>query len=245
MTIEDCRKELVRLYEQAQGNLYQSIAEVWLKMDRDIERRGEPYLNDLYRTTNYNRLLEHFAALCKELGGEEERIIEKSLIRAYEEAQEVIEQYAPQGALKTDFVIPKAMDVKQIVHQTWCLDGQEFSDRIWKNKRQLLKELTTALNDFASRGESAYDMERYLSKRLGVSEFCAYRIARTETAHAQVSGQVDKYKEMGFTHGIFKADDPCDECGSHDGERYTLDQIRGLIPKHPNCTCYFLLDTEV
>lgn len=118
MTIEDCRKELVKLYEETQDKLYQEIASVWLKMDRDIEKRGEPYLNDLYRTTNYNRLLEHFAALCKELGGKEEKIIEKSLIRAYKEAQEVIEQYAPEGVLKTDFIIPRAMDVRQIVHQT-------------------------------------------------------------------------------------------------------------------------------
>lgn len=52
--------------------------------------------------------------------------------------------------------------------------------------------------DFTARGENPYSIATGISKRLDVDLFCAYRIARTETAHAQVQGQTDKYKEMGF-----------------------------------------------
>jgi hypothetical protein len=55
--------------------------------------------------------------------------------------------------------------------------------------------------DFLARGENPYTMASGIAKRLDVDLFCAYRIARTETAHAQVKGQTDKYKEMGFTQG--------------------------------------------
>lgn len=99
--------------------------------------------------------------------------------------------------------------------------------------------------DYVARGESAFEIARGITQRLKVNIFCAYRLARTETAHIQVVGQAEKYKEMGFTHAIYLANDPCSECAAYDGQRFTLDEIQGLIPKHPNCTCSFLIDVEV
>ena len=98
--------------------------------------------------------------------------------------------------------------------------------------------------DFTAKGESPYKLSQEIVKNLGADEYCAYRIARTETAHAQVKGQVDKYKSMGFTHCRFNATDPCDDCSTLDGELFTLDEIETLIPRHPNCECGFLLEVN-
>jgi len=106
----------------------------------------------------------------------------------------------------------------------------------------LLEELRSGIEDYATRGESAYNMSRHIFRRINVQEYCSYRIARTETAHVQVMSQVDKYKTMGFTTGTFYANDPCIECQEYDGRSFPLDRIQQLIPKHPNCTCSFLID---
>ena len=96
--------------------------------------------------------------------------------------------------------------------------------------------------DFTAKGESPYKLSQEIVKNLGADEYCAYRIARTETAHAQIKAQVDKYKEYGFTHGRYYATDPCEDCSKLHGQPFTLDEIQTLIPKHPNCECSFLVE---
>lgn len=245
MTIEDMEKELRKLYAGQSKELIHNLYDVWMKMERDMEEKGKTYLNDYYRTSAYTELLDHFNECAKALGGEQELITERYLIQAYEESKATIEQYAPKGLPKRSFNVPTAVDAKQVVHQVWCLDGKEFSDRIWADKRNLVRVLEKTMADSVARGISAFDIANEIRDRLKSNLFCAYRIARTEAAHAQVMGQTEKYQEYGFTHGIFLANDPCDECGYHDGQRYTLKEIQSLIPKHPNCTCSFLVDTEV
>lgn len=98
--------------------------------------------------------------------------------------------------------------------------------------------------DFTARGETPYAIASGIKKRLDVDLYSAYRIARTETAHAQIKGQVDKYEEMGFNRAIWLATDACDECAELDGQEFDLDVIQTMIPRHPNCECSFLLVIE-
>ena len=105
-----------------------------------------------------------------------------------------------------------------------------------------MKQLTKTMADFTAKGESPYKLSQKIVENLGADEYCAYRIARTETAHAQIKAQVDKYKEYGFTHGRYYATDPCEDCSKLHGQPFTLDEIQTLIPKHPNCECSFLVE---
>lgn len=243
-TVEDMEGELRKLYAAQSKELIQQLYDVWMKMERDSEEKGKVYLNDLYRTDSYNRLLEHFNECARALGGTQEEITERYLIEAYERAKETVSKYVPSTVPKPTFVVPTAVDAKQVVHHVWCLDGKEFSDRIWADKKNLVRKLSKTLADSAARGLTAFDIAQEIQRDLKSNLFCAYRIARTEAAHAQVMGQTEKYREYGFTHGIFLANDPCDECGYYDGQRFTLTELQGMLPKHPNCTCSFLIDTE-
>ena len=244
-TVEEMDGELRRLYERQTKALLADLYGVWMKMERDTEEHGHVYLNDLYRTDSYNRLLECFNSCAEILGGEQVEITERYLIDAYERAKRVVEQNVPDTYPRNTFVVPTAVDARQVVHHVWCLDGLEFSDRIWKDKRNLVRMLEKTLADSAARGLTSFEIAQEIKRRLRSNRFCAYRIARTETAHAQVMGQCDKYREYGFTHGVFQAVDPCGERAEHDGQRYTLTEIQRLIPKHPNCTCSFLVDAGV
>jgi len=87
--------------------------------------------------------------------------------------------------------------------------------------------LNKTLTDCVARGESVDNITKELMKRLNVSYENAYRLARTETAHAQVIGQADKYKEMGFLFGVISADmgseRTCPDCEEQNGQEYPLD----------------------
>ena len=239
--VRQTQEELRKLYDEQGRKLYDEINRVFLKMVSDAED-GKVYLNDLYRTNNYHLLLNYFNKCAKTIGGKQVKITEKHLIEAYNRARQIVEDLTPQGIIRPTFVVPSAVDAEQVVRQVWCMDGKNFSDRIWLNKDKLVGDLASTLGDFVMRGETPYAISQGIVKRLAVDEYSAYRIARTETAHAQIVGQVSKYKEMGFTHGRFNASDPCDDCGKLDGQLFTLDELQTMIPRHPNCECSFLLE---
>lgn len=239
LTKEQCRKLLRELYQEQSEELKAALTDTFLKIVSDKASDDKIMMNDLYLTNKYHLLLEEFNKRAKELGGKQVEITEKALLDVYQLAQETIEKELPKGLVKPSFVVPAAIDAKEAIHQTWCLDGMEFSDRIWKNKRLLVKDLEKTMADFIARGESPYKIAEGIVKRLDVDEYCAFRIARTEAAHAQVKGSIDKYTSLGFTHGIFRSVDPCDECGELDGKEFTLKELETMIPKHPNCECSF------
>ena len=245
---QETLKLLAALYSDQREKLYHQMEDTFLKMLDDAAEHNKIYLNDLYRTNQYHVLMGYFNECAKGIGAEQVKITEEALLDIYELAKATVEKNVPQGALRAPFIMPSSAPLetsaKQVIHQTWCLDGKEFSDRIWQNKQALVKDLNKTLADFASRGETPYNMAQGIVQRLEVDEYCAYRIARTETAHFQIKGQTDKYKEMGFTHGIFNATDPCDECKKLDGNKFTLDELSTMIPVHPNCECSFLLDVS-
>lgn len=240
-TVKETNKELHKIYQQQAEALYNELVRVFIKMSED-SKDGKIYLNDLYRTNKIYTLIEHFNNCAKKIGGKQVKITEKALIKAYEESQQIVERYSPNTIIRPSFVVPSAIDTQQIVNQTWCVDGLNFSERIWKNKELLAQDLQKTLGDLVMRGKSPYQIAQGMTARLGVDESAAFRIVRTETAHAQITGQANKYKELGFTHGRFRATDPCDECGKLDGKLFTLDELKTMIPQHPNCECSFLLE---
>lgn len=242
-TVAQTDKELRKLYQTQGQNLYDELLRVLVKMEND-SADGKLYINDLYRTNRLATLLNYFNASAAKIGGQQVEITEKALIAAYEKSQEIVGENVPYKVLPihSSFVRPQSIDVKQVVNQVWCVDGLSFSERIWKNKEALVKDLYKSLGDAVMRGENSFQVAKGVAARLDVDMAAAQRIVRTETAHAQTVAQTHKYKEMGFTHARFNATDPCDECGQYDGRLFTLDEIESLIPVHPNCECSFLLE---
>lgn len=77
------------------------------------------------------------------------------------------------------------LNVKQIeafIKQPWAMDGQNFSDRIWKNKQKLIKELHNELSQHVIRGNAPEQSIRNIVSQLGVSKSNAKRLVLTESA---------------------------------------------------------------
>ena len=240
-TIAQTEKELRKIYAKESEQLYNDLLNTLSKIADDAEG-GKVYANDLYRTQRFYELIEDFNKRAKAIGGKQLKLTKKALIDAYNNAKRIVGAEAPKSLLQPQFLVPSAIDTEQIVTQVWCLDGKNFSDRIWLSKQRLVQDLSQSLSDLVARGKTPYYIAQGVAARLGVDEYAAYRLVRTETAHAQIEGQIDKYKEMGFTKGKFVATDPCDDCAALNGQIFTLDELRTMLPRHPNCECSFLLE---
>lgn len=243
----DTERELAAVYSEQATALRDSILEVFAKIE-STKAAGEPIqANDLYRNRRYWTLLEEINERLKTLGREQMRITEPAIVKAYQETLDIVDSniVAAGANVNAALMNAHAIDGKQIVNQVWCLDGKNFSDRVWLDKQKLMPQIKKALSDALVQGKSPWEIAKAMSDRLEVSRENAFRLVRTETAHAQVYAQTQRYKEYGFTKGKFLASDTCcDECHEHDGEVYTLDELERMLPVHPRCTCTYTLVGE-
>jgi len=72
-------------------------------------------------------------------------------------------------------------------------------------------------------------------------------IARTEVIRAHAEGQLDSYEMLGveevgaMAEWSTAGDDlVCPMCGPLEGVVMTIDEARGLLPRHPNCRCMWI-----
>lgn len=87
--------------------------------------------------------------------------------------------------------------VDQIIAKPWAADGSNFSDRIWKQKAQLISELQNGMTQSLIRGGTPEKAIKHIQERFHVSAGQAGRLVMTETVYFHSAGQLDMYKEMG------------------------------------------------
>lgn len=172
--------------------------EVFNKVIGDIETEQKIYTNDLFRTNTYHLLLEYFNDCAQKIGGEQVKITDEAVLYMYKYSKSVVESFAPKGLMRTEFQRVDMVKPNDIINTVWCMDGKDINSRIWQGKQGMIKDLIKTLSDYGAQGSNPFKIATALVDRLNVDLYSAYRIARTETAHAQIKGQTDKYKEMGF-----------------------------------------------
>jgi SPP1 gp7 family putative phage head morphogenesis protein len=110
--------------------------------------------------------------------------------------------------------------------------------------QQMSRILATGL----TKGQGPKKIARELRK--GVSSITKTRanvLVRTEIIRAHAEGQLDAFERLGVKEVGIRAewstagdDKVCDMCGVLEGAVMTIDEARGLLPRHPNCRCMWI-----
>lgn len=240
----DTERELAAIYKEQGLEIRNLILNVFSKIQAAKDTNEPIQANDLYLNNRYWKLLEEINERLTKLGQAQIEITEPAIVQAYQETIDTIDENIADSVQNVDVSLLNArmIDASQVVNQTWCLDGKNFSDRVWQDKAKLLTNMKKALADALVQGKSPWEIAKSMSDTMGVSRRNAYRLVRTETAHAQTYAQTERYKQYGFTKGKFLASpNCCEHCHEHDGEVFTLDELETLLPVHPNCCCTYTL----
>ena len=163
--------------------------------------------------------------------------MDKKMIGFYEYSSQMV---ANQIGFQQVFELP----AQRVIHDIWCKDGKDWSDRIWSNKAVLQERLEQRLVDCIAGG---------LPKDKAVNELwdlvidgnrsSADRIVRTELTRIQNQAKLDTYREAGVQkyQYITTIDDRTSpECEALDGKIFRLDEAvvgENFPPIHPNCRC--------
>lgn len=106
-------------------------------------------------------------------------------------------------------------------------------------------QMSRVLADGIAHGKGPHEVAKTLSQTItGISRQRAKVLARTEIIHAHAEGQLDGFEDLGVEEvgaqvEFTTSDDDgvCPECEELEGEIFTIDEARGVIPVHPACRC--------
>ena len=262
-------RQRAKLYDKTVEELDRELGKQYLRVGKDLKglflstieelrnKDGVIEPSDLYKADRYYKLMNQCNDELSKLALKQQKILENRLATVYEQ-QSLIER----EVLGDRFGLYNVVDTnaaKTVVESVWCSDGQDLSDRIWKNKDFLMTRLEEGLCDFVSRGQptaqlvsdliaeqigpTAAEMGSVLDASFREAYNNARRLVRTETAHVQNKATQDRYREAGFTkYRIIAEPDCCDVCADLAEQVFDIDDL--VIPAHPNCRCAMAAITE-
>lgn len=107
----------------------------------------------------------------------------------------------------------------------------------------MAQQMNRSLAEGLAAGRHPKVIAREMSKTIrGLSRVRAEAIARTETIRAHAEGQLDAFEDLGVDEvGILAEwstagdDRVCPQCEELEGQLLTVQEARGLIPRHVNC----------
>lgn len=193
-------------------------------------------------------------AEAEALSGKELNAVESLLSDTYRE-QYLLRAFDLQKGLGVGWSVqrPDPRMVKILLKKPWAADGEVFSERIWKDKESLVRELDRVLTQSLITGKSPDAAAQMLVDKLGARKRQARRLVFTEAAAVSTLAEKDCYTDLGVGEYEILAtlDSKTSEiCRSMDGRHFPVSEMKPGVtapPFHPNCrtdTCPYFDDWE-
>lgn len=227
----ECLKELKLQYKKVSYKLIKDIQKLYV----EINSNEDVLPSHLYQYNRYYKILANIEKQLNSLTKQNIQLIDKNLTRLYKETSKQVGEEVG-FTTKIDEQL-----VKDTVYSYWVGDGNNWSDRVWKNKRLLISKLEQGLTDIVTTGRSQEEVVKDIMSTFSIGYNNASRIVRTELAHVQTQSTLDKYKQAGLTKYKFLATDDeraCEECLALNGQVFRIEEAQygvNLPPLHPNC----------
>jgi SPP1 gp7 family putative phage head morphogenesis protein len=88
------------------------------------------------------------------------------------------------------------MKLDTLISKPWASDGLTFSDRIWRDRDQLVNILNTEFKQSLIRGEAPDKIIKIVADKMGTSRSNAGRLIMTESAYISSVSQERSFREM-------------------------------------------------
>ena len=128
-------------------------------------------------------------------------------------------------------------EMKKIINST--IDGKVWSDRLWKNKKQLERELKKEINKLFQGKTNINDINNVIRDKFNQNAFNTKRLVETEVSRCQSQANDYFAKRHGIEKQMFVAtlDDRTSEiCQENDSKIFNInDPDKPIPPLHPFC----------
>jgi SPP1 gp7 family putative phage head morphogenesis protein len=126
-------------------------------------------------------------------------------------------------------------EIKKIVNS--AIDGKNWSDRLWTNKKELEANLRAEVEKFLQGKTDVNKISQVIKDRFGQNAFNTRRLTQSEVARCQLEANELFAQNEGVEYMMFTATldgRTSSFCRDHDGETYGIsDPDRPELPHHP------------
>jgi head morphogeneis protein, SPP1 gp7 family len=124
-------------------------------------------------------------------------ILEKHISDIYKESY-YKSAFEIQKSIGSGKLLPPPKDMNNLMELPWKIDDNSISDRIWKDKNKMMREIEREIAIDINTGRSPQISVENISQKLGVAKSNAKRLILTEEARFGSIAQMQSYKEMGI-----------------------------------------------
>lgn len=140
-----------------------------------------------------------------------------------------------------DFITLDDKQISKIINKPWAVDGKNFSERVWSNRKKLVAEMNQTLTRNIILGQDPQKAIDEIARKMNVSKNAAGRLVMTEEAFFSSAAQKDCFAELDVKQYEIVAtlDSRTSEiCQDMDGKHFKMsDWSIGVNapPFHVNC----------
>lgn len=236
------------------------LAEFHWSVEEYIKYGNENALNQSWMKELENASAKFHVTKLEALQVSTQQSLEKVFAKEYRLVEDLTKKTYTNGFYGNTFEIQKKMGVAwdlggidqskldSILSNPWATDGRNFSDRIWRDKTQMVNALHEELfrltvlgesRDTAIKSMTSFLQEQFSHKK--GARYCAKRLIYTETAFFAAQAQRDSYLEMGFEEYEIVAvldSKTSDVCQAMDRQHFQVADFKSGVtapPFHPFC----------
>ena len=135
-----------------------------------------------------------------------------------------------------DIVGVDQSQIEKIIAKPWAPDGYNFSERIWKNKNQLINTIHNEITQNILTGADPQKAINAIAKKMNTSKFNAGRLVMTEEAYFSSAAQKDCFSELGVEQYEIVATldtHTSDVCRNLDGKHYPMSEYKAGVTAPP------------
>ncbi|MDK2800574.1 MAG: hypothetical protein PWQ70_2193 [Clostridiales bacterium] len=190
-------KTLLRGYKRNLDDIRTEIAKIYAKYTKN----NELSISKRQRLQILKQLEKKLVKMTNKLGDLEEKI-----------TTDILKDVAKESGLRTIYTIEKGINTiidfaflnEKLINKVLNtkIDGKKFSDRIWDNKKKLVKRLRNDIDKALIQGKSVEKLARDIKKDFGVSAYESKRLINTEVSHVQSRIQEEVYQESDVVQKI-------------------------------------------
>lgn len=131
--------------------------------------------------------------------------------------------------------------LSKVILKPWTADGINFSERIWRNKQQLINDIHTLITQDILLGKAPDETIKIIAKKFKVTKNTAGRLIMTEQAYFHSTAQKDAYNELNVEAVEFVATLDMHTsaiCREMDGKKILMKDYKPGVtvpPLHPWC----------
>ncbi|KIP23336.1 phage head morphogenesis, SPP1 gp7 family domain protein [Bacillus thuringiensis serovar morrisoni] len=210
----EVNKEM-RLYLTKKGFDYSKLNEVLSKAEREIRKKGlTDYLDhlsevdstikdsmeqeikqhiNLAKVTCLDAITSEMLRMLSDQAIQDEKAIRKQMTTVYTETLLRSKYEFLKLGIETPVYILNEKMIKDILSYPWS--GENFSNRIWNNKKKLLQVLREELTQGVIQGLHADEVSERLAKKMNVEMKHAITLVHTESSYFYNQSTLDSFGE--------------------------------------------------